>query len=198
MRHEFTTLGSHVTWARVWSAKGVARASQFSRAKVARAWSTSERYLYQPLPCWASCSQQVVVEVFDADADGDEAEGVGVVVVSGGFEDSKGVGGVHVGDAVGHEDDVVVGVWPLSPSLVGQPDGLIQSRLHVGGAGGLKADYGVPHSLLIRATVCDGVLMNHVLAEVDDGDAVLVSETGADAFRCLSCDVQAVAFVHRA
>ena len=43
IRQDLTTSGSQVTWARVWSAKGVDSASQFARLKVRCAWSVVSR-----------------------------------------------------------------------------------------------------------------------------------------------------------
>ena len=57
-------------------------------------------------------------------------------MVVGGFQYGKGVGGVHVGDAVRHQDDVVVGVRVVASRSVGKLYSEIKSRLHVRGVMG--------------------------------------------------------------
>ena len=77
--------------------------------------------------------QQIVVVVLDADSDGYEAQGVGVVVVASGFEDGERIGSIDVGYAIGHEDDVVVGVGVGATCLVGKLHAQIEAGLDVGG-----------------------------------------------------------------
>ena len=86
----------------------------------------------------------------------------------------------------------------MSTCLVGEPYRFIQALLYVGSAGRSEAKYRVPHIPVVRVAMYNGVLMEDFLAEVDDGDAVMVSEAEADALCRLSCDVHPVAVGHGA
>ena len=119
-------------------------------------------------------------------------------MVARGFEDGEGVGGVHVGDAVGHEDDVVVGVGVLPASPVRQSHSLIQPSLHVGRAAGLEVLDGALYVRVARMPVGNCVTAEHVFAEVDDGDAILVSEAETDGLGSLSGYGHPVAVGHGA
>ena len=142
--------------------------------------------------------EQVVVVVGDADADGDEPQRVAGVRVGRGLEDGEGVGGVDVRDAVGHQDDVVVGVGALPPGLAGELDPEVEPRLHVRAVVRREPLYG-PHDIpVVGPAVLDGVLVEHVGGEVHDGDTVTRAEAPADGLRRLPGDVHAVAVLHRA
>ena len=63
--------------------------------------------------------QEVVVVVFDSDSDCYQAQGVAAVRVVRRLQYCEGIGRVYVGHAVGHENDVVVGIGTLAARTVG-------------------------------------------------------------------------------
>ena len=76
--------------------------------------------------------KQNVVVVGDADADRDQAERVAVIAILGRPQDGERVGGVDVGDAVGHEDHVVVGVGSFATDLIRKSDATVEAGLDIG------------------------------------------------------------------
>ena len=78
---------------------------------------------------------------------------------------SNGFVAFDVGHAVRHQDDVVVGVRTLSSGLVRKPDPQVQSGLHVGPAvRGEPVDRALDRRV-VRVTVFDRVLADHVVRE---------------------------------
>ena len=140
--------------------------------------------------------EQVVVVVGNADADGDEAQGVVGPVIGGGFQDGKGVGGVHISHAIGHQDDVVPGVGAFLPHLIRKLDALVEAGLDIGSGVGLQGGDGFGRPIAGVAGVY-GPVMQDVVGEVDDGDAVLRAEALVDGSGGGPGDVHPVALAHR-
>ena len=141
--------------------------------------------------------EQHVVVVLDADADGDQPQRVPAVGIRGGLEDGERIGRVHVRHAVGHQDDVVVGVRPLAPGFVRQLHAEVEAGLHVRALVGREVGDRLHHRAVIGRAVLHRVAVEHVGGEVHDGDAVLGAEALPDRFRRCPGDGDTVPPGHR-
>ena len=187
-----------MTWARVWSAKGEESASQFWRAERLPRLRRVVEVAVPAVAVLGELLQQHIVVVLDPHADRDQAQRVPAVRVRGRLEDGERVGGVDVGDAVGHEDDVVEGLGPLAAGGVGELHAEVEPGLHVRAAVRSEAADRLRHGRVVRGAVLNRVGMDHVVGEVHDGNAVARAEALADRLRRLAGDGDAVPVAHRA
>ena len=111
---------------------------------------------------------------------------------------AKGVGGIHVGDAVGHQDDVVVGTRVRAACLVSKLHTPVEARLHVGGTVGIELADGACHSGIIRGPVVYCVLAEDIGAEMHHGNTVVTAQAAPDGLGCCTRDGDTIPSVHGA
>ena len=142
--------------------------------------------------------RQVVVVILDAHSDGDEPERIAAVVVASRLQYGEGVGGIHVGHAVGHQDDAVVGTGVRAACLVGKLPTPVEACLHVGGTVGIELADGACHSGIIRGPVVYCVLAEDIGAEMHHGNTVVTAQAAPDGLSCFTRDGDAIPNVHGA
>ena len=120
------------------------------------------------------------------------------VIVASRLEDGEGVGGIDVGHAIGHEDDVVVGTGVVATGAIGKLDAQIEAGLDIGGISAGEPVNGAGYIGVVGIAMPHRVPVKDIAAELDDGDAVLAAEAVPDGLGGLAGDGYAVALVHGA